>query len=116
MTMETCANCNRSIGNLETPYVHDGHVVCVECKSKLRPVVIDESDLVKDQSDSISWARPVTPRPAAYRPPPSSSPWGALKWLGLGMLAVGTFTFWPLAIIGLVLWLVAGVVSMSEKR
>jgi hypothetical protein len=35
--METCENCGRAIGNLETPNVHDGHVVCAKCKAILQP-------------------------------------------------------------------------------
>jgi len=31
----TCANCNRSIGNLEITQQHEGHVVCNECKALL---------------------------------------------------------------------------------
>lgn len=30
-----CDNCERVIGNLETPFVHEGHVVCAECWSRL---------------------------------------------------------------------------------
>jgi hypothetical protein len=32
---ETCENCARPIGNLETPRLHDGHVVCPECGDRL---------------------------------------------------------------------------------
>ena len=34
--METCANCNASIGNLETPMVWNGAVVCAPCWNKLQ--------------------------------------------------------------------------------
>jgi len=34
-TVTTCANCNRSIGNLEITQQHEGHVVCNECKALL---------------------------------------------------------------------------------
>lgn len=33
--MEKCANCERAIGNLETPHVHEGHVVCEQCAVSL---------------------------------------------------------------------------------
>jgi hypothetical protein len=33
--METCRNCNRPIGNLETPHVWNGHVVCAACRNAL---------------------------------------------------------------------------------
>lgn len=32
---ETCENCNRVIGNLETPRVHQGHIVCATCAKVL---------------------------------------------------------------------------------
>lgn len=32
---ETCENCRREIGRLETAHIHAGHVVCGECKSRL---------------------------------------------------------------------------------
>ena len=34
--MEQCANCNRQIGNLETPHIHMGSVVCSDCKRALQ--------------------------------------------------------------------------------
>jgi hypothetical protein len=33
--LETCANCGRTIGNLETPHLHQEHVVCPECYARL---------------------------------------------------------------------------------
>jgi hypothetical protein len=33
--MEVCANCNRAIGNLETPFVYMDNIVCGECNSRL---------------------------------------------------------------------------------
>lgn len=33
--METCANCGRTIGNLERAYVFLGRVVCFDCKQRL---------------------------------------------------------------------------------
>ena len=32
-----CENCGRVIGSLETPHIHQGHVVCRECKERLDP-------------------------------------------------------------------------------
>ena len=34
--METCSNCERAIGNLETPHIFNGHVVCAQCDTRLR--------------------------------------------------------------------------------
>jgi hypothetical protein len=36
---ETCANCGRTIGKLETPFIHVTNVVCRECYDRLNPVV-----------------------------------------------------------------------------
>lgn len=33
--MEKCANCERAIGNLETPMIWRGAVVCAGCHTKL---------------------------------------------------------------------------------
>ncbi len=33
---DVCENCRRLIGKLETPRVHDGHVVCAECEARLK--------------------------------------------------------------------------------
>ena len=33
--METCENCHRQIGDLETPYVFNDHIVCKECHKML---------------------------------------------------------------------------------
>jgi rubrerythrin len=33
---EKCANCGRRIGNLETPFVWQASIVCVECYERLR--------------------------------------------------------------------------------
>ncbi len=35
MAVEKCTNCERTIGNMETPCVFDGHVVCAECHARL---------------------------------------------------------------------------------
>lgn len=33
--MEVCKNCGRAIGNLETPHVYQGHIVCAACAAIL---------------------------------------------------------------------------------
>lgn len=35
VTTETCENCGKQIGKLETPRVHGEHVVCVKCWEEL---------------------------------------------------------------------------------
>lgn len=39
--MYACANCGRTIGNLETPYLHNEQVVCGECAARLSSPAID---------------------------------------------------------------------------
>jgi predicted nucleic acid-binding Zn ribbon protein len=39
MAKERCANCDREIRPLETPYLYRDNVVCYECYSKIAPVV-----------------------------------------------------------------------------
>lgn len=112
--METCENCGSIIGKLETPYVHGDHVVCRECKDRLAQPVTQHA------------APPPLPDAtgAPLRPAPSSDVqvWKNLKWLGLGMFAVGAVmelngarACGYFGLIGLVLWLIAGVVSLSKK-
>lgn len=36
---ETCENCGKQIGDLETPHVFQGHIVCAECDRRLRQAV-----------------------------------------------------------------------------
>lgn len=36
MQTETCQNCGRIIGNLETRYLFQGNIVCVNCDANLR--------------------------------------------------------------------------------
>jgi predicted RNA-binding Zn-ribbon protein involved in translation (DUF1610 family) len=47
--METCENCGRQIGKLETPRVHENHVLCAECWTRLAP---QEAELVDDEPES----------------------------------------------------------------
>src|ERR1700677_2340712 len=58
--METCANCGRTIGNLETPRLHQEHVVCKECcdrlQSKPPPMPIPTVPTV-DRSKIPPWRR-----------------------------------------------------------
>lgn len=35
--METCENCGRAIGQLETPFIWRESVVCAECHARLSP-------------------------------------------------------------------------------
>jgi hypothetical protein len=34
-----CENCGRMIGKLETPQLHDNHVVCEQCRARLSTAV-----------------------------------------------------------------------------
>lgn len=38
--MEKCANCGKTIGDLEPAHIFNEHVVCGECRAKLQPPVI----------------------------------------------------------------------------
>lgn len=40
--MEVCENCGRNIGKLETAHIHDDHIVCSECVSRLRMTDIQQ--------------------------------------------------------------------------
>jgi len=49
---ETCGNCGREIGRLETPHIHGDHVVCPECFQRLQP-----------QSQAVAYATPTQYQP-----------------------------------------------------
>jgi hypothetical protein len=52
---EACENCGGMIGNLETPFVHRGHVVCGACKAKLSaddPHIEDEAQSDRPSSQT----------------------------------------------------------------
>ncbi len=87
---ETCENCGRVIGRLETPHVHGDHVVCAECLARLTPPS----------------RPPPAPIPAIARPTPAPS--GSVpharpdhtKWLWIGgvlliMAGLGSFRGFP---------------------
>jgi hypothetical protein len=59
---ETCENCGLVIGNLETPRIFDGYVVCVICDDKLRHPA-DRSGVMSPPTPSYS------PMPFVARPP-----------------------------------------------
>ena len=141
--METCENCNRLIGNLETPYLHDGHVVCADCKQRLsigvapplhQPTVTPPPAMPQHASplDALAQAANGPRRVHGYYPPahpygPAAASstrrvWKNVSLLGLALFAVGAvleFSGAPacgwIGVFGLLLWLVAGVVALSMK-
>ncbi len=75
---ETCDNCGRQIGRLETPHVLGNHVVCAECLARLSP-------------PSRPRPRPIPPPIRSFRQPislpPSPVPQAQpdrTKWLWIG--------------------------------
>lgn len=52
---EICENCGRQIGKLETPMLHDEHIVCMECYERLAranlPAKLTESDIYTPPRD-----------------------------------------------------------------
>jgi hypothetical protein len=79
--MDKCENCGRVIGRLETPQLHDDHIVCVECKERLLKASRASTEPVRE-------IHVETPRAGAQDDPV----WKNMKWLGLGMFALGR---WP---------------------
>lgn len=102
---ETCENCGRMIGSLETAHVHAGHVVCALCAAKLAPVPI---------------------APIAYAPPeprPVSVNGVGVAGTVVGILAI--LFVWipfcgigaiPLAVIGLLLGIIGTVMAVTSRR
>lgn len=85
-TAETCDNCGRVIGKLETPYVHGEHVVCADCYQRLHP-----------QPQAVAYATPpqYAPQHAAAPHPPvqtieaTAKLWKAVQAIGVLDILVG---------------------------
>jgi len=64
--METCANCGRTIGNLETPFIAREKIVCRECFSRLSsppPTPPASVELVPCQACGVQIAKSCTKCP-----------------------------------------------------
>ena len=137
--VETCDNCGRTIGNLETPYLHEGHIVCAECKQRLSPSRPDALsgrfafdpatneasqqplDQLAQASANRRRARPIQ-APQTHRDGGDSTVWRNLSWLGVAMFGAGAIlevngahACGYFGLLGLVIWLVCGVVYMSKR-
>jgi hypothetical protein len=53
--METCRNCGRTIGNLETAHLFRGQVVCQQCNAVLNPPV---AQVVPPSAAPLGYAGP----------------------------------------------------------
>ena len=63
--VQSCANCGRTIGRLETPWHWAGHVVCQECASRLSPP--DEQTATAPQPQvNVTVSAPTYYPPASY--------------------------------------------------
>jgi hypothetical protein len=109
--VEVCENCGRSIGKLETPRVHKGHVVCALCEVNLRT-----------QSGSAP-APPAVPNvPVAIPAIPISArkPWkvtaiGGMR-IGSGVcnIIAGIVFFWLILPLGLIALGIIEIISGSN--
>ena len=79
-TMETCANCGRTIGNLETPAVWNGSVVCADCHG-----------ILERQNKTAQPAAATQPNPHAC-PHCGSSQTASLRVIYQGGVSVGGAT------------------------
>jgi hypothetical protein len=86
-----CANCGRTIGPLETPYVYEENTVCGECADRLNAelgrstVIVQQSDLV-----DMTRARPARSCPVcgSSRSPVAKSKGSTVVLLVLLFLAI----------------------------
>jgi hypothetical protein len=96
--VETCTNCNRAIGNLETPHLYEGHIVCADCYQRLE---------AEHRTRALGYASTT---------PGSGQDGKALAGLVLGL--VGLFA-WCLPIVGLpvgVIGIVMGAKGLKSNR
>ena len=88
--MEVCSNCERAIGNLETPCVFNGRVVCFDCNQRLRrqadskavPTDHEEAEArsvaaIEAEADKLAAAKQAARKPLAESPRHVSSGGGA---------------------------------------
>ena len=87
--IERCANCEAAIGNLETPYLWQGNVVCPSCYKKLNRQAAGSSASVETQTPAVTTAvldyATVSKTTVAAPPPTSSLPTSAeehILWTG----------------------------------
>ena len=59
--METCENCHRQIGDLETPCVLNDHVVCRECWERLNHNPAGRPVLAREIAENQGVMRPLIP-------------------------------------------------------
>jgi hypothetical protein len=59
--MERCENCQRIIGDLETPMLYCDHVVCRECREQL--IVAEQPDPNGEEDAGFHVELPPPPRP-----------------------------------------------------
>jgi hypothetical protein len=72
---ETCLNCNRSIGQLETAHVWREQIVCVECLGRLRSSEIGYAPAAPTLADVMrSVADPDAPQIAIIEAPETPRP------------------------------------------
>jgi hypothetical protein len=108
--MERCANCERKIGKLETPFVYKGNVVCKQCHRLLN------DDGQRGQNDNIivnrnlkeSMPRRKLKRGEILCPNPNCAYAGKPKKVARGSTIVGLFLCIFFLIPGLLYFLFAG--------
>lgn len=92
--MEQCANCGSMIGNLETPYVFNGHIVCGTCYQKLAGATPVVRSATTDELAGIAAEVGASPArqstPPVYRRPPAKYV-DYLRFPRLIMLLVAVF-------------------------
>ena len=96
--METCTNCNRTIGNLETPHLYEGHIVCANCYSRLEG---------ENRTKALGYAA---------TDPPVAQDGKAVASLVLGLVSI---VAWCLPIAGLpvsIVGIVMGVKGLKSNR
>src|SRR5690348_12581986 len=80
--LETCANCQRAIGALETPQLFNDHVVCAACYSLLvaqrdSTAIAPSHTAIASPGDDVSPAQPVqrnSPQVVYVVPRPGPAP------------------------------------------
>lgn len=122
--MERCANCERQIGNLETPYLWQERVVCAECHSRLSPakVMPPLRSIAQARAEAEAKVPPLSEYIARDRRDKSGAMAMTMFRIVLFVLAIATSFSSQTIVVAAVLWLawiivgVGGIIVRSNNR
>ena len=71
-SLETCDNCGRTIGKLETPFLYQNHVVCAQCNEQLSSMRSQQTT-IRVAPPTPTYGQPSTVTPLAFVDPAANA-------------------------------------------